>query len=136
MEKLKVRPSVSSLFPEISRSALQHRSHELNEKFRGASSAADLALLVADIDAETASTDVQMRHLVEAATRKHTQQLSAVELSRAKLSGAITNSNELTKVFAAANDLGHSLTSKIKALDSEIENVNKTLAFVTDTQAL
>ncbi|KAM9889999.1 hypothetical protein OXX79_011734 [Metschnikowia pulcherrima] len=136
MEKPKVRPSVSSLFPEISRSALQHRSHEIHEKFRGASSAADLALLVANIDAETASTDVQMRHLVEAATRKHTQQLSAVELSRAKLSGAITNSNELTKVFAAANDLGHSLTSKIRALDSEIENVNKTLAFVTDTQAL
>ena len=46
------------------------------------------------------------------------------------------SSNDLTKVFTSANDLGHSLTSRIKALDREISNVNSTLLFVSDVQLL
>ncbi|OBA21968.1 COG4-domain-containing protein [Metschnikowia bicuspidata var. bicuspidata NRRL YB-4993] len=136
VEKHKSRAPVSLLFTELSAPALHARSESLELRFHTASSAADLSHLVADIDTETAQTDAQLRHFIEAAARKHTQQISAVELTRAKLSGAITNLNDLTRVFSAANDLGHLLTSKIKALDLEIANVDNTLAFVADTQAL
>lgn len=127
---------VSLHFSEISVPQLQKRSQALLHKFETASSAADLVRLAGEIDAEAAETDASLRHLIEAAARKHTLQISAIELTRAKLSGAITNLNDLTHVFSAANDLGHLLTCKIKALDQEIENVDQTLAFVADTQTL
>ena len=53
-----------------------------------------------------------------------------------KLSSTISNSSKLTSIFSQANDLGHKLTFKIKSLDQEIGNVNKTLDYVTNIQLL
>lgn len=133
---LRNRSSTISLFPSLSLLLLDAQYNDLLDNFTGASTTAELAKLVEQIDLNSQNLDSELARYVSLASKKHTQQISAVELSRAKLSGAIANSSELTTVFTSANDLGHSLTSKIKALDQEIGNVNSTLDFVTDVQTL
>lgn len=130
------RPSAASLFPLLSLEALDTQYQELLERFKLASNITELSNLVREIDQNTQNLDSELNRFVGVASKKHTQELSAVELSRAKLSGAIANSSHLTQIFTSANDLGNSLTSKIKVLDQEIGNVDATLAFVTDVQTL
>lgn len=130
------RLSTLSLFPALAEPVLD-AEYDLNlENFKLASSPADLQRVIEEIDRDSKNIDSELSHFVEVAAKKHAQELTAIELSRAKLSGAISNSNDLTTVFTSANDLGHSLTSKIKALDQEIGNVDATLAFVSDVQSL
>lgn len=136
VESARHRASTSSLFPGLSQEVLSARLDALQNSFSSATSASDLSKLIQEIDAENRQIDSQLLQFVEVACKEHTLQISLVELNRAKLLGAIANSNDLTRVFMAANDLGHSLTSKIKVLDHEIDNVNKTLSFVSDTQSL
>lgn len=130
------RLSTASLFQNLSLLALDAQYDAILQKFESASSTADLSKLMDQIDQSTRVLDSELAHFVTVASKKHTQQISAVELSRAKLSGAIANLSDLTQVFTSANDLGHLLTSKIKTLDQEIGNVDKTLLFVTDVQTL
>lgn len=132
----KHRSSTASIFPSLSLLLLDVQYGDFLERFTNASTTSDLSKLVESIDQNTSSLDLELAHFVSVASKKHTQQISAVELSRAKLSGAIANSSDLTQVFTSANDLGLSLTSKIKALDQKICNVDSTLAFVTDVQTL
>lgn len=131
-----LRLSTASFFQNLSLTALDAQYEHILERFSTASSAADLSKLMDQIDQNTNELDSELAHFVAVASKKHTQQISAVELTRAKLSGAIANLSDLTQVFTSANDLGHSLTSKIKTLDQEIGNVDKTLSFVTDVQTL
>lgn len=130
------RSSTVSLFPSLSLHLLDAQYNDILDKFTAATSTGDLTKLVDQINENSHALDSELSRFVALAAKKHTQQISAVELSRAKLSGAIANSSDLTTVFTSANDLGHSLTSKIKALDQEIGNVNSTLEFVTDVQTL
>lgn len=130
------RSATVSLFPSLSILLLDKQYDDVIVQFANAATANDLAKLVENIDQHTRLLDSKLAHFVGVASKKHTQQISAVELGRAKLSGAIANSSALTQVFTSANDLGHSLTLKIKALDQEIGNVDATLAFVTDVQTL
>lgn len=130
------RLSTISLFPPLAEPIMEAQYLTIQEKFVQASTTTDLLRLVEEIDNSTHDVDSQLARFVEVAAKKHTQEISAIELSRAKLSGAISNSNDLTTVFTSANDLGHSLTSKIRALDQEIGNVHATLSFVSDVQQL
>lgn len=104
--------------------------------FASASSAAELALLVEKIDSQSESVDLALQRLVHTNAKKHTNELADAELGRAKLLGAIATSAKLKDIFTSANDLGQSLTLKIKALDQEIGNVDSTLRFVENVQTL
>lgn len=135
-EKTALKISTASIFDELKGESLDHLYEQLHESFQIALSTNALHDLIRQIDLQTNSIDSDLHRLVSVGTKKHTGEISLLELSRAKLSGAISNSNDLTKVFSSANDLGHSLTSKIKSLDQEINNVNSTLLFVADVQLL
>lgn len=128
--------SATEAFPSLTQSTLDRQYDALVGQFAAASSLSDLNHLVQQIDKQTKQIDSDLSHLVNLASRKHNGDVSAIELSRAKLSSAISNSNQLTHVFTSANDLGNSLTSKIKSLDQEIGNVNAAYAYVSDVQTL
>lgn len=130
------KSSVGSLFPALTDEVLDAQYDQLTEQLKAAASINDLNKLVLKIDQETKLLDAELAHFVEVASKKHTQEILAVELARARLSGAITNSNDLTKVFTSTSDLGHLLTSKIKLLDQEIGNVDATLSFVSEVKTL
>lgn len=135
-ETAKARSTAASAFLALDEENLNNQYDQLHESFQNALSVSALQDLIHQIDSETADIDSDLQRLVTVGSKKHTAEISLLELSRAKLSGAISNSNDLTKVFTSANDLGHLLTSKIKALDQEISNVDATLLFVADVQLL
>lgn len=128
--------TTASMFPLLQQHNLDKEYAELMERLKSALSTSALHELIHQIDLQTNNIDSDLLRLVTVGSKKHMAEISLLELSRAKLSGAIANSNDLTKVFTSANDLGHSLTSRIKALDREISNVNSTLLFVSDVQLL
>lgn len=136
MEHPASRQAVARLFPSLEDTLLDSQFRAVSQKLEQAASTNDLAKLIEEIDLETKALDAHLGSFIGTASKKHTLEIALVELSRAKLSGAISNSTELTRVFTSANDLGHSLTSKIKALDEEIGNVGATLSFVADVQTL
>lgn len=136
MEPPASRQLVAKLFPSLESEVLDVRFRSVSQKLELAASPNDLTKLVEEIDQETKALDAHLGSFIGNASRKHTLEIASVELARAKLSGAISNSTELTRVFTSANDLGHLLTSKIKALDEEIGNVGTTLSFVADVQKL
>lgn len=135
-ETAKAKNTTASVFQSLHQENLNNLYDRLNESFQNALSPSALQDLIRQIDSETADIDSDLHRLVTVGSKKHTAEISLLELSRAKLSGAIANLNDLTKVFTSANDLGHLLTSKIKALDQEISNVDATLHFVADVQLL
>lgn len=124
------------MFPSLDQATLDTQYDALVGQFAAAASLGDLNRLVQQIDHETKQIDGDLSRFVGVTSRKHNGDVAAAELNRAKLSSAIKHSNQLTRVFSDANDLGHSLTSKIKALDQEIGNVNSTFQYVSDVQAL
>lgn len=135
-EKPSTKNTAASMFLALHQESLDDQYIQLEEAFQNALSTTALHDLIRQIDLQTNNIDSDLHRLVTVGSKKHTAEISLLELSRAKLSGAISNSNDLTKVFTSANDLGHSLTSKIKALDQEISNVDSTLLFVADVQLL
>ncbi|KAK6457122.1 COG4 transport protein-domain-containing protein [Scheffersomyces xylosifermentans] len=127
----------SSLFSSINESELARRLEELTLLYKQATSPNDLNDLITSIDESTDKIDSELNYYVALKQKKFQQEVTNIELNRAtKLSSTITNSNELLNIFQSANDLGHSLTFKIKSLDEEIGNVNKTLEFVSNIQLL
>lgn len=124
------------LFPSLAELELAAQYAALAEEFLHATAPGDLRKLLSSIDSATSSIDANLHQYAAVRLKKHQQEVSNLELSRTKLSGAISSSSDLTGVFLAANDLGNSLTYKIKSLDQEISNVNKTLDFVTNVQLL
>lgn len=124
------------LFSTLSESELNKTVLTLDQRFHEATTTNELHSLIAEIDATTASIDKELNHYSIIKLKKHQQETSNIELNRAKLSTTILNSTEMTLLFSAANDLGHSLTFKIKSLDQEIGNVKQTLDFVTNIQSL
>lgn len=130
------RSSNTHMFLSLDQQALDTQYDALVAQFSAAASLGDLNRLVAQIDQETKQIDADLARFVGFASRKHNGDIAATELNRARLSSAITYSNLLTQVFSDANDLGNSLTSKIKKLDLEIGNVNATFQYVSDVQAL
>lgn len=127
---------LAPLFSTLSESELDKTVLTLDQRFHEATTTNELHSLIAEIDTTTASIDKELNHFSIIKLKKHQQETSNIELNRAKLSTTILNSTEMTLLFSAANDLGHSLTFKIKSLDQEIGNVKQTLNFVSDIQAL
>lgn len=127
---------MSSLFPALDTPLLESQHEELLGRFKAASSPAALHDIITQIDSQTERIDSDLRHFCQVLSRQHEQEISTLEVSRAKLSGAIGNSNELTKMFGSADDLAASLTAKIKSFDTEISNVDATIEFVTGVQTL
>lgn len=126
----------SSLYPNLQPSYLDGQYEKFTDLFTLAHTIKDLTNLVKEIDITTTAIDADLEHYAVLNLKKHQQEISNIELSRAKLSVAIDNSSDLKNLFSSANELGHSLTYKIKSLDHEIGNVDKTLQFVTDVQTL
>lgn len=125
-----------ALFPALAEPELASQYATLSDAFVHATTPGDLRKLLSSIDSATASIDANLHQYATVRLKRHQQEVSNLELARTKLSGAIASSSDLTGVFSAANDLGNSLTYKIKSLDQEISNVNKTLDFVTNVQLL
>ncbi|KAK6465331.1 COG4 transport protein-domain-containing protein [Scheffersomyces coipomensis] len=125
------------LFAALNESQLDKTVKELCEQYRLATTPNDLFRVIDDIDNELEKIDKELNNYSTLKSKRFQQDINSIELNRTtKLSSAITNSSELVSIFQSANDLGHSLTFKIKSLDEEIGNVNKTLEFVTDIQLL
>lgn len=135
-EKVTRRTSTHQIFPSLAQPTLDLQYDALAAQFTASLSLSDLNRLVQEIDIKTNQIDTDLARYVSVTSKKHNGEVSAAELHRAKLLHAINHSNQLTKVFSSANDLGHSLTSKIKSLDHEIGNVNATWAYVADVQTL
>lgn len=114
--------------------SLKHR--ELCEKFKSASTTSELSQLIQEIDQTTNSIQDELDDFVKIKLKKHQNSISNIELTRARLTNVIENSGDLTSLFGSANDLGMSLTYKIKSVDEEIRRVDNMLAFVKNTQLL
>ena len=110
---------------------------ELKTKYQNAKTPNDLYNLIDQIDSAMSNIDNNLNNFTTLNSKKVQQDITNIEMMRtSKLSSTITNSNKLNGIFSGANDLGHKLTYKIKSLDQEIGNVNKTLEFVNDIQLL
>lgn len=121
----------------MSLSEITQTSIHIKNAYTACKTPNDLYKLIEQIDLTTELLDHQLSHFVSLKLKKHQQDMNTVELSRAtKLSLTIATSNQLTRVFGSAVDLGRSLTFKIKLLDEEIGNVNETLQFVLSVQSL
>ncbi|KAJ9109400.1 hypothetical protein QFC19_002151 [Naganishia cerealis] len=117
-------------------SLLDHKLSHLAEQFHTAVSVDQLDEIVAEIDSSTNLIDQELHHFTTLKLKRLQQDTSNIELGRTKLSSAIASSGELSLLLSAADDLGNTLTFKIRSLDKEIGNVNKTLALVEDLQLL
>ncbi|KAK6204845.1 COG4 transport protein-domain-containing protein [Scheffersomyces amazonensis] len=127
----------NALFPALQESQLDKVVQELYQQYQLANTPNGLYKLIDNIDEEIEQIDKELNYYTKLKQKRFQQDINNIELNRTtKLSSAITNSNELVSIFQSANDLGHSLTFKIKSLDEEIGNVNKTLEFVTNIQLL
>lgn len=120
----------------LSSKQLQAKSKELQEVFEHASNEHDLNNLLAAIDEINGSINTETSHYIKHNQKKHEKEIAAIELQRAKLSQALTASDELIKLFSNSNDMGNSLTYQLKALDREISKVNETKEHVTLTKLL
>lgn len=109
---------------------------KISAAFGSAQTTTDLHKLIKTIDSTTAEIDKTLSQKTVIELRKLQHELSGIELSRAKLSSTTEVSSQLSKLFSSANDLGHTLTIKIKSLDLEINKVKDTLNFVTNIQLL
>ena len=110
---------------------------ELKTKYQNAKTPNDLYNLIDQIDSAMSNIDNNLNNFTTLNSKKVQQDITNIEMMRtSKLSSTISNSNKLNGIFSGANDLGHKLTYKIKSLDQEIGNVNKTLEFVNDIQLL
>lgn len=101
-----------------------------------AQSVHDLEAVVARIDTATAHIDKSLRYSTKTELRRLQHELSGLELARAQLAASTETLAQLRRLFLRANDLGHSLTSKIKRLDAEIGRVQRTCAYVGHVQVL
>ncbi|EGW33385.1 uncharacterized protein SPAPADRAFT_71236 [Spathaspora passalidarum NRRL Y-27907] len=109
----------------------------LHSSYQHAATPNDLYAVIDNIDAAIAHIDNDLETYTQLKQPKFQQDITNIELMRTtRLSNTISHSSELTNLFQIANDLGHSLTFKIKSLDQEIGNVNKTLAYVKNVQLL
>lgn len=125
-----------SLFLSLLESELEKQVLDLDQRFQVSTTTSELHKLISDIDSTTDVIDKNLNQFIVMKLKKHQNETSNIELHRARLSSTILNSSEMTQLFSSANDLGHSLTYKIKSLDQEIGNVKNTLDFVTDIQSL
>lgn len=123
-------------FLNLSQSQLQQKYDDINSRFQNASNEHQLQDLVSEIDNTSDSITSEMKSHIASNLRTYQNEISKIELQRTKLTGAIESSSELTKIFSNANDLGHSLTYKLKVLDKEIGQVNHTLDYVSKVKLL
>lgn len=127
----------SSTFVSLNDLRILETTAELKTKYQNAQTPNDLYNLIDQIDSTMVDIDNNLNNFTTLNSKKIQQDITNIELMRtSKLSSTISNSNKLNGIFSAANDLGHKLTYKIKSLDQEIGNVNKTLEFVNDIQLL
>ncbi|RCK66702.1 Conserved oligomeric Golgi complex subunit 4 [Candida viswanathii] len=131
------RSRKSSTFASLNDLHISDTTLELKTKYQKASTPNDLYNLIDQIDSAMNNIDNNLNNFTAFNSKKIQQDITNIELMRtSKLSSTISNSNKLNGIFSGANDLGHKLTYKIKSLDQEIGNVNKTLEFVNDVQLL
>jgi len=124
-------------FKGLNEAEVAKTTAELKAKYQSSSTPNDLYNLIDEIDAAMANIDNNLNNFTALNSGRLQQDITNIELARTtKLSSTISNSSKLTSIFSQANDLGHKLTFKIKSLDQEIGNVNKTLDYVTNIQLL
>ncbi|CAK7891055.1 conserved oligomeric Golgi complex subunit 4 [[Candida] anglica] len=128
------RPTL--VFPTLSESDLDQQCMKIIDNFGTATSLDDLNAVLQEINVTTGAIDKSLNHKTIVESRRFQHELSGIELNRAKLSNATVNSDQLSQLLSSANDLGNTLTYKIKTLDSEIQKVKETLDFVTNIQTL
>lgn len=121
---------------KLSKQDLDTSLSQFTAKFHLAVSVDQLAEIASDIDTKIDLIDQELHHFTTLKLKRHQQETRNIELGRTKLSSAIASSEELSLLLSSANDLGNTLTFKIRSLDKEIGNVNKTLALVEDLQSL
>ncbi|CAK9435374.1 uncharacterized protein LODBEIA_P01010 [Lodderomyces beijingensis] len=110
---------------------------EIKAKFKSAATPTEIASLIEQIDSTVSQIDTTLHNYTTLNRQRLQQDITNIEsLRTSKLSPTITESAALLNIFAAADELGHQLTFKIKSLDEEIGNVNKTLKYVEDMQLL
>ena len=117
--------------------ALTKTLHEINNQFHDTASPNDLHDVIDKIDTTVTTIDSKLDSFVTLNKKKLQQDVSNIDVLRVnKLSSTIKNASNLSRVLANADELGHSLTYKVKSLDQEIGNVNDTLNYVENIQLL
>ena len=126
-----------ALFHSLTKEELNNTTQSIIDSYNSASNVQDLSNLISMIDSSLGTIDQQVENFRKVKSKQHQHDINSIELNRAtKFSSTIENSNQMLSIFESANDLGNSLTTKIKSLDQEIGNVKSTLNFVSDIQLL
>lgn len=116
---------------------LEFSTQEIVDLYHNATSPSDLAALIDNIDRNISKLDSYLSQYIKINSKRHQNHLDTIDLARVnKLSNSILSASQLNSIFESANSLGTSLTTRIKSLDVEIENVNSTLSFVNDINTL
>ncbi|KAI5949972.1 COG4 [Candida theae] len=117
--------------------ALSRELSAISLQFHDSSSPNDLHDVIDSIDDTITTIDSKLEGFITLNKKKLQQDVTSIDLLRVnKLSATIRNAARLSQVLTNADELGHSLTYKIKSLDQEIGNVNETLNYVENVQSL
>ncbi|EGV60123.1 Golgi transport complex subunit 4 [Yamadazyma tenuis] len=120
----------------LSHEALAAKTQEIVSSFESASSEHELHQLVSAIDQLNHNANRELHHYVHRLQARHQSDVAAVELNRAKLADTLKTTNDLITVFSDSNNIGSTLTYKLKALDKEISRVTQTSEYVSSTKLL
>lgn len=114
----------------------QSKAGEIFSRFDLATSEQELHDLIGEIDGLTLQINSNLDAYIGKSQSKCQQDLTNVELNRARLSETISTSSDLIKVFSSSNDLGNSLTYQLRSLDKQIDKVNHTSDYVSKIKLL
>lgn len=115
---------------------LEFKANEIAHRYEQATSEQELQDLIGSIDTITRQVDTNLDDFIAKSQPKCQQDVTTVELNRAKLSDTISVTGDLIKIFSTSNDLGNSLTYQLKSLDKQIEKVNETTEYVSKIKLL
>lgn len=115
---------------------LKLKTDNINSKFENSTSEQELRDLLKQIDGLTTQCQDETSHYITHQQKKYQQDITSVELSRAKLADTLKTTNDLITMFSNSNDIGSSLTVRLKSLDREIARVEETTDYVSKTKLL
>ncbi|CAH6723221.1 conserved oligomeric Golgi complex subunit 4 [[Candida] jaroonii] len=120
----------------LTQEELNNLSKEFEEKFQSAKNDHELDILNSEIDKILKSGSEEITKYINTNSKQFQQDISNLEVGRAKLTEAINLNDDLIKLFGNSNDLGNLLTIELKSLDKEISRLNEAKTFISNTKLL
>lgn len=120
----------------LTQEELDNLSKEFEEKFQSAKTDHELDILNSEIDKLLKSGSEEITKYINTNSKQFQQDITNVEVGRARLTEAINVNDDLIKLFGNSNDLGNLLTIELKSLDKEISRLNEAKTFISNTKLL